>query len=116
MPADQGRNESASDDEMDVDALVAHGQELVDAILRRRPASEIKALIAAGAPVWFQDDEGTSPLHAAAYVENEELVRFLIDEGAVWNAGEHDIFWVVFRAQKTQELMYDIFASVGRYA
>ncbi|KAI0374138.1 hypothetical protein BV20DRAFT_936687 [Pilatotrama ljubarskyi] len=71
---------------MDVDALVSQGQELIDAILRRRALSEIKPLIDAGAPVWYQDDEGTSPLHAAAYVENEELVRFLIDEGAVWNA------------------------------
>ncbi|TBU33924.1 arginine methyl transferase [Dichomitus squalens] len=86
MATDQSHNGGASDDETDVDVLVEQGQELVDAILRRRPLTEIKALIAAGAPVWFQDDEGTSPLHAAAYVENEELVRFLIDEGAVWNA------------------------------
>ncbi|KAI0663606.1 S-adenosyl-L-methionine-dependent methyltransferase [Cubamyces menziesii] len=71
---------------MDVNMLVSQGQELVDSILRRRPLAEIKALIDAGAPVWFQDDEGLSPLHAAAYVENEELVRLLIDEGAVWNA------------------------------
>lgn len=77
-----------SDDEMDVDAAIEQGQLLVDAILRRKPLSEVKAMIAAGAPVWYQDDEGTSPLHAAAYIESEELVRFLIDEGAIWNAGE----------------------------
>ncbi|KAH9892483.1 hypothetical protein C8Q73DRAFT_648634 [Cubamyces lactineus] len=71
---------------MDVNMLVSQGQELVDSILRRRPLAEIKAMIDAGAPVWFQDDEGLSPLHAAAYVENDELVRLLIDEGAVWNA------------------------------
>ena len=76
------------DEEMDVDAVVAKGLELVDIILRRKPLSEIKEVIAAGAPVWYQDDEGTSPLHAAAYIENNELVRFLIDEGAVWNAGK----------------------------
>ena len=80
-----------SDDEMDIDAVVEQGQQLIDAILRRRPLAEIKEMIAAGAPVWYQDDEGTSPLHAAAYVESEELVRFLIEEGAVWNAGEHTI-------------------------
>ena len=79
----------ASNDDMDVNMLVSQGQELVDSILRRRPLAEIKALIDAGAPVWFQDDEGLSPLHAAAYVENEELVRLLIDEGAVWNAGQY---------------------------
>ncbi len=76
-----------SDDEMDVDVVVEQGQQLVDAILQRQPLSEIKDMIATGAPVWYQDDEGTSPLHAAAYIENEELVRFLVDEGAIWNAG-----------------------------
>ncbi|EIW63412.1 protein-arginine N5-methyltransferase [Trametes versicolor FP-101664 SS1] len=71
---------------MDVDALVAQGSELVDAILRRTPLADVQSLIEAGAPVWYQDDEGTSPLHAAAYIEDDALVRILIDEGAVWNA------------------------------
>ncbi|KAI8968636.1 S-adenosyl-L-methionine-dependent methyltransferase [Trametes punicea] len=57
---------------MDVDALVSQGKEL--------------SMVEAGAPLWYQDDEGTSPLHAAAYVESDELVRFLIEEGAIWNA------------------------------
>lgn len=74
-------------EDMDVDALVAQGSELVDAILRRTPLTDIQSLIEAGAPVWYQDDEGTSPLHAAAYIEDDTLVRILIDEGAVWNAG-----------------------------
>ena len=77
-----------ADGDMDVDVLVQLGYDLVDAILRRRPLKEIKEKIAGGAPVWYQDDEGTSPLHAAAYVENAELVRYLIEEGALWNAGE----------------------------
>ena len=77
-----------SDDDIDVrDVLVEQGYALVDAILRRRPLPEIKEMIKQGAPVWYQDDEGKSPLHAAAYVENDELVRFLVDEGALWNAG-----------------------------
>ncbi|KAM5531662.1 hypothetical protein V8D89_014651 [Ganoderma adspersum] len=86
MAVDPERNSDALDDDMDVDALVGQGQELVDAIFRRRPLSQIKAVIAAGAPVWYQDDEGTSPLHAAAYVEDQELIRFLVAEGALWNA------------------------------
>ncbi|KAI0705002.1 S-adenosyl-L-methionine-dependent methyltransferase [Cerioporus squamosus] len=75
-----------SSEELDVEAMVAQGLLLIETIIRRKPLSEIKELITAGAPVWYQDDEGTSPLHAAAYIEDEELVRFLIDEGAVWNA------------------------------
>ncbi|KAI0769724.1 S-adenosyl-L-methionine-dependent methyltransferase [Trametes elegans] len=71
---------------MDVDALVAQGQQLIDAILRRRSLPEVKRLVDAGAPTWYQDDEGISPLHSAAYIENEELVRFLLANGAIWNA------------------------------
>ena len=76
-----------ADGDMDVDVLVELGYDLVDAILRRRPLKEIKEKVAGGARVWYQDDARTS-LHAAAYVENAELVRYLIEEGARWNAGE----------------------------
>ncbi|CDO74448.1 hypothetical protein BN946_scf184979.g3 [Trametes cinnabarina] len=87
MAEHSDQNSTHEDVDMDVDAIVAQGQELIDAILRRRlPVSEIKSMIEVGAPVWFQDDDGNSPLHAAAYVESEELVRLLIDEGAIWNA------------------------------
>ncbi|EMD37365.1 hypothetical protein CERSUDRAFT_114038 [Gelatoporia subvermispora B] len=67
-------------------ALMEAGQQLVDAILSRAHIEPIKAMITSGAPLWYQDDEGMSALHAAAYVENTELVRLLIDEGAIWNA------------------------------
>ena len=95
MAADPERNPDASNDDMDVDAIVGLGQELVDAIFQQRPLPEVKALIAAGAPVWYQDDEGTSPLHAAAYTEDQELTRFLIAEGALWNAGMSSLFIVL---------------------
>ncbi|KAH9944512.1 uncharacterized protein BXZ73DRAFT_39729 [Epithele typhae] len=72
--------------DVDVNGIVEQGYALVDAILSRRSLPEIKGLVVDGAPVWYQDDEGTSPLHAAAYVENNELVKFLIEEGALWNA------------------------------
>ena len=71
----------------DVDALVALGQALVDAILERQPFALIQKMVSDGAPLWYQDDEGTSALHAAAYTENEEAIRYLIQQGAVWNAG-----------------------------
>jgi type IV protein arginine methyltransferase len=80
-----------SSTELDVDAsveaLTVLGQQLIDAILARSPLEEIRALIDAGAPLWFQDEDGTSALHAAAYAEDAELIQTLIEEGAVWNAG-----------------------------
>ncbi|KAH9839535.1 S-adenosyl-L-methionine-dependent methyltransferase [Rhodofomes roseus] len=70
----------------DVDALVALGQALVEAILEHQPIALIHKMVADGAPLWYQDHEGTSALHAAAYTEKEELIRYLIDQGALWNA------------------------------
>ncbi|GBE80993.1 Protein arginine N-methyltransferase 2 [Sparassis crispa] len=75
-----------SDTDMEVEELIDLGNSLINAILERSSLSKIKRIIDAGAPLWFQDDEGMSALHAAAYVENEDLVRFLIGEGALWNA------------------------------
>lgn len=72
--------------ESDVDALTTLGQQLVDIILARSSLTDIRALIDAGAPLWYQDEDGTSALHAAAYIEDEELIRTLIEEGALWNA------------------------------
>jgi protein arginine N-methyltransferase 2 len=72
----------------DIKALSMLGGYLIFSILQRRPSSKILTLIDAGAPLWYQDGEGTSPLHAAAYIEDEELVRVLIEKGALWNAGE----------------------------
>ena len=77
--------------DVDADAAIEEatefGTRLIQTILNRAPFEAVKAQIDAGAPLWFQDDEGTSALHAAAYVESEELVRYLIEQGAVWNAG-----------------------------
>ena len=74
----------------DIEALSMLGGYLIFSILHRRPLPKILTLIDAGAPLWYQDDEGTSPLHAAAYVEDDELVRILIGKGAIWNAGRVD--------------------------
>ena len=83
--------DSEPDTVMDTDIIIEEatdmGMKLIEAILSRQPLELVKAQVDAGAPLWFQDDEGTSALHAAAYVENEELVRYLIEQGAVWNAG-----------------------------
>lgn len=73
-------------DDPEIIALTELGTTLIQAILEKEPISNVQDLIDAGAPLWYQDDEGTSALHAAAYVENEQLVKLLIEEGAVWNA------------------------------
>lgn len=77
-------------DDPEIIALTELGTTLIQAILEKEPISNVQDLIDAGAPLWYQDDDGTSALHAAAYVENEQLVKLLIEEGAVWNAGATD--------------------------
>ncbi|KAF9241531.1 hypothetical protein BU15DRAFT_87124 [Melanogaster broomeanus] len=74
------------EDMEEINALTELGTTLIQAILEKEPLENIRDLIDAGAPLWFQDNEGTSPLHAAAYVGDDLLVKLLIEEGAVWNA------------------------------
>jgi len=74
------------EDMEEINALTELGTTLIQAILEKEPVDNIRDLIDAGAPLWFQDNEGTSPLHAAAYVGNDQLIKLLLEEGAVWNA------------------------------
>ncbi|KAI0038902.1 hypothetical protein FA95DRAFT_1659148 [Auriscalpium vulgare] len=74
-----------SDDDEDVEQIIQLGQALIHAILEGQPTSAIQVIIDAGAPLWFQDDDGWSPLHAAASVQNDALMQLLLEEGAVWN-------------------------------
>jgi ankyrin repeat protein len=84
--------------EDEIDALTKLGERLVNGILQRESLEKIKSLLLDAAPLWYQNDsEGISALHAAAFTENEELVQLLIDEGAVWNAGE------IFRSESFHE-------------
>lgn len=77
-------------DDSEITVLTELGTTLINAILEKEPISNVRDLIDAGAPMWYQDEEGTSVLHAACYVENEQLVKLFIEEGAVWNAGAAD--------------------------
>lgn len=70
----------------EINTLTELGTTLIQAILEREPLVNIQDLIDAGAPLWFQDNDGISPLHAAAYVANEKLVQMFLADGAVWNA------------------------------
>jgi protein arginine N-methyltransferase 2 len=72
----------------EISAAIELGGNLINAILHGISETHCKRLVEAGAPLWYQDEEeGISALHAAAYTENKELVRLLIEEGALWNAG-----------------------------
>lgn len=70
-----------------VDELVNLGESLIAGIFTRKLVEELKQLIDRGAPLWYQDEEGNSALHAAAHVEDQSLVDLLIEKGAVWNLG-----------------------------
>ncbi|KAF5370651.1 hypothetical protein D9758_001991 [Tetrapyrgos nigripes] len=73
-----------------MDHLTDIGEQLVSAILQNQSAEEINRLIDEGAPLWYQNEpEGISALHVAAYIQNEDLVKILIEKGAVWNAVDH---------------------------
>ncbi|TCD69814.1 Arginine N-methyltransferase 2 [Steccherinum ochraceum] len=73
---------------IEVSEVEAAGRDLVYSILHNElPIDAIKAKVKDdGAPAWFQIEDGTSSLHAAAYNEDVELVRFLLQNGAIWNA------------------------------
>lgn len=81
----------ASDEEIDddIERLTSLGYSLINAILSRHPLVDIKALVDAGAPLWYQDEsEGMSPLHAAAHLDdNGDIIKYLLENGAIWNAG-----------------------------
>jgi protein arginine N-methyltransferase 2 len=67
--------------------LEQFGLSLIEAVLARQPHANIQTILRAGAPAWYQDGDGWSALHAAAHVEDPELISLLLQGGAVWNAG-----------------------------
>jgi protein arginine N-methyltransferase 2 len=73
----------------DITLAAAHfGEDLIEKILNYEPTEVISAILESGAPVWYQNaTEGISPLHAAAFTQNVDLVNLLLENGAVWNAG-----------------------------
>lgn len=73
-----------------IDALTLLGEHLINSILAGEPLPTIMNIIDTGAPLWYQNEmEGVTCLHAAAYVQNTQLVEILIEKGAIWNAGEY---------------------------
>jgi ankyrin repeat protein len=101
MAADQPLPEKSADvdvlpdDDHDSDQLEAElskiaelGQALIDAVLEYAPIEDVQKLLDEDAPLWYQDECGWSALHAAASVENAELVKSLLQRGALWNSGK----------------------------
>jgi protein arginine N-methyltransferase 2 len=98
LPRDEGK--SAKDDvipdedydsdhrEAELGEITALGRALIDAILEYAPVKDVQKLLDEDAPLWYQDEGGWSALHAAASVEDTELVKSLLQRGALWNAGK----------------------------
>jgi protein arginine N-methyltransferase 2 len=73
--------------------LISLANQLISAAASS-PLSEVKRLIKAGAPTWYQEDTmGWSALHFAAERADSQVVKALLDGGAVWNASEWDWGW-----------------------
>ncbi|PFH51521.1 hypothetical protein AMATHDRAFT_191242 [Amanita thiersii Skay4041] len=69
------------------DTIQLLGEHLINSILENKSRQEIRTIIDNGAPIWYQNEtEGISALHAAAYVRDAELARYLLEQGAIWNA------------------------------
>jgi protein arginine N-methyltransferase 2 len=83
-------NEDHDSDELEAELgkIAELGQTLIDAILEYVPVEDVQKLLDEDAPLWYQDECGWSALHAAASVENAELVKNLLQRGALWNAGK----------------------------
>ena len=83
-----------ADPDSEIEAL---GQALINAILDRAPPEDVQKLLDEDeAPLWYQGEDGWSALHAAASVEDAELVKDLLQRGAPWNSGERSLTRTVF--------------------
>lgn len=84
-----GGAEIIIEDDENLDGFLEVGRILIENIFEGKPLDELKALIVEqNAPLWYQDEpEGNSPLHAAAHVEDMQVIELLLENGAVWNAG-----------------------------
>jgi protein arginine N-methyltransferase 2 len=82
---DEDHDSDQSEEELS--KIAELGQALIDAILEYVQIEDVQKLLDEDAPLWYQDECGWSALHAAASVENTELVKGLLQRGALWNAG-----------------------------
>jgi protein arginine N-methyltransferase 2 len=86
ISADDHDDSGEADPDSEIEAL---GQALINAILDHAPPEVVQKLLNEDEPpLWYQDEDGWSALHAAASVEDAELVKDLLQRGAPWNSGE----------------------------
>lgn len=92
--------------------IEALGRALISAILERAPPEEVQKLLDEDeAPLWYQDEDGWSALHAAASVEDTELIKSLLQRGAPWNSGEHEAQTLTFCPFVTLPLINTVAAA-----
>lgn len=76
------------DDDSGLDAKTLAAQLLKAILSNPSDKQTIESLIGQGAPLWYQDnEEGLSCLHAACYVQDLNLVKLFLENGAPWNLG-----------------------------
>jgi ankyrin repeat protein len=91
LPRDQEKSTGDYDSDLfeaELGEIAALGRALIVAILEIAPIEDVHKLLDEDAPLWYQDEGGWSALHAAASVEDAELVKSLLKKGALWNAGK----------------------------
>jgi ankyrin repeat protein len=94
-PAEDNNSDYADTDE---DEIATQGQALISAILEHAPIGDVQKLLDEDAPLWYQDKDGWSALHAAASVEDTELIKLLFQHGALWNSGKKKACFSPLRA------------------
>ncbi|KAJ7178479.1 arginine methyl transferase [Mycena crocata] len=115
--------------EPDLDTVVTVlGEHLINSILAEESLDAIKQIIANDAPLWYQNEsegmlsssvdnnskKGISCLHAAAYTQSIELVKLLIEDGAVWNAVDYlGHTAACIAASFNNEVIYTIIRDAG---
>lgn len=78
--------EISEDDE--TERLIEAGMRLLDLAQSGDLAAVQQYVKTEQPPMFFEDpDCGWSSLHVAASIEYPELISYLLEEGAVWNAG-----------------------------
>ena len=79
-------------DDEEVSQMMEVGARLFAAVEVQDTEAVKHLLSVENAPTWYQEPEsGWNVLHLAASLENSELVALLLENSAMWNAGDFTI-------------------------